>query len=102
MADKSVDRAEMAKAAQQIETKHQQIHTLQSTLQGQMTELQGRWTGNASRAFQDGYRAFDSEFEKVKQGLDTIHTQLVETQKEYVSREDENQATANQIAGLIG
>lgn len=102
MADKSVDRAAMQKATQQIETKHQQIHQLQTRLQGQMTDLSSRWHGNASTAFQQGYQQFDSEFEKVKQGLDKIHTSLVETLREYGAREEENQATANQIAGLIG
>lgn len=102
MGDKSVDRAAMQKATQQIETKHQQIHRLQTRLQGQMGDLASRWHGNASNAFQRGYRAFDSEFEKVKAGLDTIHGQLVETLREYGGREDENEATANQIAGLIG
>ena len=52
MGDKSVDRAAMQKATQQIETKHQQIHTLQTRLQGQMTDLSSRWHGNASTAFQ--------------------------------------------------
>lgn len=102
MGDKSVDRAAMQKATQQIETKHQQIHRLQTRLQGQMGDLASRWHGNASNAFQRGYRAFDSEFEKVKAGLDTIHGQLVETLREYGVREEENQSTANQIAGLIG
>lgn len=102
MGDKSVDRAAMQKATQQIETKHQQIHSLQTRLQGQMGDLASRWHGNASNAFQRGYRAFDSEFEKVKAGLDTIHGQLVETLREYGGREDDNEATANQIAGLIG
>lgn len=102
MGDKSVDRAAIQKATQQIETKHQQIHSLQTRLQGQMGDLASRWHGNASNAFQRGYRAFDSEFEKVKAGLDTIHGQLVETLREYGGREDENEATANQIAGLIG
>ena len=102
MVNKSVDRELMAKAAQQIEAKHQQIHTLQTRLQGQMGDLASRWQGNASTAFQKGYSMFDSEFEKVKQGLDKIHTSLVETQREYVQREEENSATANSIAGLIG
>lgn len=102
MGNKSVDRAQMAKAAQQIEAKHQQIHQLQARLQGQMTDLATRWTGQASSMFQRGYGQFDTEFEKVKQGLDKIHTSLVETQKEYAQREEENTQTANQIAGLIG
>lgn len=102
MGDKSVDRAAMQRATQQIEAKHQQIHQLQARLQGQMSDLSVRWQGNASMAFQRGYQQFDSEFEKVKGGLDKIHTSLVETLREYGTREEENQQTANQIAGLIG
>lgn len=102
MADKSVDRAAMQKATQQIETKHQEIYALQSRLRGQMGDLAARWRSNASNAFQTGYRNFDTEFENVKQGLDTIHGQLVDTLREYGVREDENTSIANKIAGLIG
>lgn len=101
MGEKSVDRAAMQKATQQIETKHQQIHALQTRLQGQMVDLGSRWRSNSSTVFQQGYQQFDSEFEKVKQGLDQIHTSLVQTLREYGMREEENQATANQISGLI-
>ena len=66
MGNKSVDRAEMAKAAQQIDTKHQQIQTLQSRLRGEMQQLRAVWTGKASMAFQQGYQRFDEEYEKVK------------------------------------
>ena len=100
MGNKSVDHAAMTRAAQQIEAKHQQIHQLQSRLQGQMTELSSRWVGNAATAFQLSYSQFDTELEKVKQGLDKIHTALVENQREHVQREEENAATANRIAGL--
>lgn len=86
MGNKSVDRSAMAKAAQQIEAKHQEIHSLQKKLQDQMADLSSRWQGNASFAFQREYSQFDTEFEKVKQGLDRIHTALVETQREYTNR----------------
>ena len=92
----------MATAAQQIEAKHQHIHTLQERLQGQMVDLSGRWQGQASAAFQRGYSQFDTEFEKVKQGLDKVHSSLVETQREYLNRGEESAAAANQIEGLIG
>ena len=101
MGTKSSDLAAMARAAQQIEAKHQQIHQLQRRLQGEMTDLSTQWAGKTSIAFQRGYSQFDTEFEKVKQGLDKVHTALVKTQPEYVQREEDNAATANQIAGLI-
>ena len=56
MGNKSVDRAEMNKAAQQIDTKHQQIQAPQTRLRGEMQQLAGIWTGKASTAFQQGYQ----------------------------------------------
>ncbi len=88
MDDTSVDCAAMARAAQQIEAKHQQIHMLQERLQGQMVKLSSRWPGDASAAFQHRYSKFDTEFERVKQGLDRVHTSLVETSREHFQRED--------------
>ena len=101
MNTKSVDRAAMAKAAKQIETKHQDIHKLQIKLQGEMQALAGSWQSQAASAFQSGFEKFDREFEKVKAGLDEIHTSLVQTQRDYTTREDENASTANRIAGLL-
>ncbi len=101
MGNKSVDRAEMAKAAQQIDTKHQQIVALQSRLRGEMQTLAGVWTGKASVAFQNGYQRFDEEYEKVKNGLEKIHSALTETQRDYTIREDESEAEANKFIGTI-
>lgn len=101
MGNKSVDRAEMAKAAQQIDTKHQQIVSLQSRLRGEMQTLAGTWTGRASIAFQKGYERFDEEYEKVKNGLEKIHSALTETQRDYTIREDESEAEANKFIGTI-
>ena len=71
--------AVMARAAKEIEIKHQQIHALQTRLEGQMTTLSQRWHGRTSAEFQAAYSKFDTEFERVKQELDTIHSSLVET-----------------------
>lgn len=101
MANKSVDRDAMLKATQQIETKHQQIYNLQRRLQDQMNDLKVRWTGNASNTFQRGYKAFDDEFEVVKNGLDQIHVQLVQTLRQYGHQEAENIQIANEIDSLI-
>lgn len=92
----------MHRATQQIDAKHRAIHDLQGRLRDRMVELSTRWHGQASNEFQRGYREFDTEFEKVKAGLDTIHTQLVQTLQGYRVGEDENKAIANKIKGLIG
>jgi len=96
MDDTSAECTAMAMAAQQIEAKHQQIHSLQERLQGQMVNLSTRWRGNDSAAFQRGYSQFDTEFERVKQGLDRVHTSLVETSREH-HLENLNSASANQV-----
>lgn len=101
MGNKSVDRAEMNKAAQQIDTKHQQIVALQTRLRGEMQTLAASWTGKASTAFQNGYQRFDEEYEKVKNGLEQIHSALTETHRDYSIREDENLQEANKFIGSI-
>ena len=97
MGDEFVDCAAMTKAAHQIEAKHQQIHLLQQRLQGKMMRLSTRWHGNASAAFQHRYSKFDTEFERVKQGLDKIHSSLVETSRENIHREDTDCAHATHV-----
>jgi len=61
----TVDRAEMAKAAQQIEEKAGQIHQTQQTLGNQIQNLMGRWQGNAANAFLRAYQDFDAQFSVV-------------------------------------
>ena len=58
----TVDRAEMAKAAQQIEEKAGQIHQTQQNLGNQIQNLMGRWQGNAANAFLRAYQDFDAQF----------------------------------------
>ena len=101
MGNKSVDRAEMNKAAQQIDTKHQEIVQLQTRLRNEMGTLAGTWSGRASTAFQNGYQRFDEEFEKVKNGLEQIHSSLTETHRDYSTREDENEQSANKFLNSI-
>ncbi|HHT12825.1 MAG TPA: WXG100 family type VII secretion target [Propionibacterium sp.] len=78
MVNKSIDLTAMLRASRQVEAKHHQIHNLQNRLQAQMNDLASRWQGSGSPALQSGHRAFDTEFEKVKAGLDEIHHKLVE------------------------
>lgn len=98
----AADSAAMAIAAQQIEAKHQQIHQLQERLEGQMANLSTRWQGNASAAFQHGYSRFDTEFERVKQGLDRIHSSLVETSREHTHRQAVNGTTVTRLPRANG
>lgn len=82
MGDIQSDSAAMARAARQVEAKHQQIHALQERLESEMLRLSQHWHGKRSAEFQYAYSKFDTEFERVKQGLDTIHISLVETTRE--------------------
>ena len=76
MAPKRADNPVMAQAAGQVETKHQQIHDLQIRLQKQLPALASRWGASEVNTFQHDYSQFDSEFERVKQGLDMVHASL--------------------------
>ena len=73
---KVLDNPVMARAAGQVETKHQQIHDLQLKLQKQLPALATHWSVNEFNTFQRDYSQFDSEFERVKQGLDMVHASL--------------------------
>ena len=76
MAPKRADNPVMAQAAGQVETKHQQIHDLQIRLQKQLPALATHWSVNEFNTFQRDYSQFDSEFERIKQGLDMVHASL--------------------------
>lgn len=82
MGDMQSDRTAMARAARLIEAKHQQIHALQERLGSQMMSMSQRWHGQTSAEIQYAYSKFDTEFERVKQGLDSIHISLVENTRE--------------------
>lgn len=102
MGDKSVDRAAMAKAAQQIEAAHEKIFAIQKDLAGDVERLMLKWRATSAQAYHKGYLAFDGEYDKVKQGLDTIHKQLVQTQADYVKGEALNTDVAqNRFNAII-
>lgn len=100
--NQQVDRAEMAKAAQQIEAKHQALHGVQQTLMGQMETLSGGWSGNAATAFMQAHDAVNKQIDRVQAGLETIHGKLVDSQMRYSRNEEEQAAAANPILGMIG
>ena len=91
----------MQKAAGQIEQKHQEIHSLQTTLHTQVEDLRRGWVGQASDAFYKAYTQFDSEFEKVKAGLDDIHSKLVDSHVRYNATEQDMLAASNPILGML-
>ena len=102
MADQhTVDRAEMKKAAAQIDNASNQIHSTQQTLGGEISSLMNRWKGNAANAFLSAYTDFDAQFGKVQNELSKIHVQLVESQSTYVNTEDETTNFSNEINNLI-
>jgi WXG100 family type VII secretion target len=97
----TVDRAEMAKAAQQIEEKAGQIHQTQQTLGNQIQNLMGRWQGNAANAFLRAYQDFDGQFSVVQQQLENIHEKLVGSQSTYTQNEADQEAASNAITALL-
>lgn len=96
-----VNRASMQTAAGQIEDAHGAIHGIQNTLSADVTQLRSGWRGQASDAFYGAYTQFDGEFEKVKAGLDDIHTKLVGSQVSYTQTEEEQKAASNPILGML-
>ncbi len=97
----TVDRAEMQKAAGQIDVKTNEMNGVRKDLGGQIGELMTRWQGNASKAFLKAYEEFDGQFDKVGQQLDNIHTKLVGSHSKYVQTEEEQQAASNAITAML-
>lgn len=97
MSQSSVDRAEMMKAAGQIDDAQNSIHTTQTTLGGEVTSLMAGWQGQAAEAFMGAYREFDLQFDKVHQALVGIHEELSQTQRTYTQVEDDQKAASNAI-----
>ncbi|MDO5068065.1 MAG: hypothetical protein Q4D96_12360 [Propionibacteriaceae bacterium] len=76
MAVEQADQGAMIRAAGRVEASHQQIHELQMRLQDDLPRLATVLDGNRFVAFQRDYSHFDSQIERVKQGLDLVHSSL--------------------------
>lgn len=74
----------MLRAAGQVEASHQRIHELQRRLQSDLPRLAAVLGGGPFEAFQRDYSAFDSQFERVKQELDAVHSSLTGQQSRQV------------------
>ncbi|NLT30000.1 MAG: WXG100 family type VII secretion target [Propionibacterium sp.] len=98
----SVDRAEMAKAAGQIEESANAIDGVQRNLQSRVQGLIGSgWQGNAAQAFLNAFTDFDSQFARVQQALVGIHENLSSTQMQYTSTEDAQAQSTNAISAIL-
>lgn len=76
MALEQADPGAMIRAAGQVEASHQQIHELQMRLQDVLPRLATLLDGGRFADFQRDYSQFDSQIERVKQGLDLVHSSL--------------------------
>ncbi len=97
----TVNRAQMATAATQVEDAVGRIRGLQSQMNGYHSELRGGWEGNAATAFTNAYESFSADFAKVVNALDAIHEKLVGTRSNYQATEDSNTSTVNRVSGLL-
>lgn len=94
----TVDRAEMQRAAGQIEEKANAIDSVQRTLQGEISGLIGSgWVGNAATAFLNAFQDFDTQFVQVQQALVGIHENLSDTKLKYEATEE---AQAHETTGI--
>lgn len=76
MTMEQADQGAMIRAAGQVEASHQQIHELQMRLQDDLPRLATLLDSGQFVAFQRDYSHFDSQIERVKQGLDLVHSSL--------------------------
>lgn len=99
----SVDRAEMTKAAGQIDQALQTISGTQRTLGSNVQGLMVTWKGNAATAFLKAFTEFDQQFSVVLSELEGIHGKLTDSQSTYTqneaSQEEATQAILNALNG---
>lgn len=99
----SVDRAEMTKAAGQIDTALGTISNAQRTLGSNVQGLMATWKGNAANAFLKAFTEFDQQFSVVLSELEGIHGKLTDTQATYTqneaAQEEATQAITNALNG---
>lgn len=102
MGQASVERAEMQKAAGEIQTTAENIHKIQNDLNGQINALIGSgWVGNAATKFYQKYNEFDQQFVVVKKELDGIYEKMTQSQLNYTNIEDENDQQANSLDSAL-
>lgn len=102
MATAAVDRAALAKAVQEIETKAQVIQGLRNTLQDHKATISAGWKGGAAGTFDHVFGEFDADFTKVIQALETMHEKLTGTRIQYEAREQESHAAVSEVQRLLG
>jgi WXG100 family type VII secretion target len=73
----AVDRAAMARAADQVEGAVSVLREVRSSVSGYSFALQRGWTGQAASAFNGAYEAFSAELTEVMDALQAIREQLV-------------------------
>ena len=101
MADSSVDRAAMHKAAQDLDASANVIRGLQVQLEGHKSELRSHWEGNASMAFEQVFNRFNDDFKRVLRALDGMHESLVQTKITYESKEQEAHEAVNKVQQML-
>lgn len=102
MAQRSaVDRAEMAQAAQRVESAAQDLRKIRGDLSSEQQQLQGQWIGEASSTFTKVYTEFDGELGKVLQALETLHEKMTQAKINYEASEQQQTESVNQINSLL-
>ncbi|MFI0372726.1 WXG100 family type VII secretion target [Actinomadura sp. 1N219] len=97
----SVDRAEMAQAAQRVEEAAQDLKKIQADLGQEQSQLSGRWIGEAGSAFTKVFNEFNGELTKVLDVLNDLHQKLVQVKINYEGSEQQQTEAVNRVAGLL-
>jgi ESAT-6 family protein len=98
----AVDRAQMAQAAQEIETKANIIRGLRNQLEDHKTQVRAGWEGTAAGTFETVFHEFDCDFQKVIAALEKMHEALTHTRIQYEAREQESHEAVSEVQRLLG
>ena len=98
----AVQRAQMAQAAQEVESKANIIRGLRNQLEDHKNQVRAGWESTSSRTFESVFAEFDNDFNQVIQALEKMHEALVHTKIQYESREQEATEAVSEVQRLLG
>lgn len=96
-----VDRAEMTKAAGQLEGALGKVSGTQRNLGSNVQGLMATWRGNAAQAFARAFTEFDSQFTVVINEMEQLHGKLVDTQLSYSQNEQQQEESTSAILNAL-
>ncbi len=101
MAEVTVERAAIQRAAAQLDAAHGVVTGLRTRLEGEHQQLTGGWRGQAASAFTNVYMTFDAEMAKVLATMQQLQQNMTQSHTSYNASEAQASQSVNKVSGLL-